>query len=185
MRRSLRAAANRLGLSVRAQVVNNSGSADLWLFATGAVVNGGRWRPAFERRHGTFVPVSSETQMAAAMKGWRSRRESFCRRHPPFSRSRRWRRRKHSHNLPVQSEFPSADTVCDVVAFVQRLDDFPDPVGEQYLNVRAVLGESSHEVVDGRRPLSAPRSFYVGLHAFEDVVSTPELDVEYSILLSS
>jgi len=123
--------------------------------------------------------------MAAAMKGWRSRRESFCRRHPPFSRSRRWRRRKHSHHLPVQSEFPSADTVCDVVAFVQRLDDFPDPVGEQYLNVRAVLGESSHEVVDGRRLLSAPHSFYVGLHAFEDVVSTPELDVEYSILLSS
>jgi hypothetical protein len=37
-------------------VVNNSGSGDLWLSATGAVVNGGRWLRTFERGPGNFVP---------------------------------------------------------------------------------------------------------------------------------
>jgi hypothetical protein len=31
-------------------VENNSGSEDLWLSATGAVVNGGRWLHSIERR---------------------------------------------------------------------------------------------------------------------------------------
>ena len=36
-------------------MVNNSGSEDLWLSATGAVVNGGRW-PRIERHFLHFVP---------------------------------------------------------------------------------------------------------------------------------
>jgi hypothetical protein len=44
-------------LAIRASArVNNSGSEDLWLSATGAVVNGGRWLRPIERRSEKLVP---------------------------------------------------------------------------------------------------------------------------------
>jgi hypothetical protein len=36
--------------------MDNSGSEDLWLFATGAVLNGGRWLQKFELPRAAFVP---------------------------------------------------------------------------------------------------------------------------------
>jgi hypothetical protein len=36
--------------------MNNGGSEDLWLSATCAVVNGGRWLRGIKRRPGSFVP---------------------------------------------------------------------------------------------------------------------------------
>jgi len=51
IRNSTRAGwSHRLWLSARALVENNSGSKDLWLSATGAVVNGGQWLRLIERR---------------------------------------------------------------------------------------------------------------------------------------
>ena len=61
--------------------MNNSGSEDLWLSATGAVVNGGRWLRAIERRSEKLVPGSLlkiERALRAVRRRYRRRSCSVC-----------------------------------------------------------------------------------------------------------